>query len=127
MLESTQLIDSFFNHLPSKKFAVGDVIFHEGEQGDRMYAIMSGEVELIKKGKIVETISERDVFGEGIFVQPGHERATTAIVSKECQIVELDREKFLFLVQETPFFALEMIRSLSSRLRKIKQNHQLNH
>lgn len=125
MLEPTQVIDSFFSHLPSKTFAVGEVIFREGEKGDRMYAIMSGEVELIKNGKVVEVISAHDIFGEGTFVQPGGERATTARASKECQIVELNREKFLFLVQETPFFALDVIRSLSSRLRKIKRNQSV--
>ena len=122
MLEPTQVIDSFFNHLPSKTFAIGDCIFREGERGDKMYAIMSGEVELIKNGKVMEVISEDDIFGEGSFVQPGGNRATTALASQECQIVELDRKKFLFLVQETPLFALEVIKSLSSRLRKIKQN-----
>ena len=51
MLESTQLIDSFFHHLPRQTFVAGEVIFREGEKGHKMYAIMSGEVELIKNGK----------------------------------------------------------------------------
>ena len=121
MLEPTDVIDLFFHHLPTKKISAGEVIFQEGDKGNKMFALMSGEVKLIKSDQIVETIHEHDVFGEGSLLQPEHDRFTTAIAQTECQLAELDKERFLFLVQETPLFALEIIRSLSSRLRKLKQ------
>lgn len=82
---------------------------------------MEGEVELRKGDQLLETINEHDVFGEGALVQPEHTRGTTAIALTECKIAELNRERFLFLLQETPLFSLEIVRSLSSRLRKVKQ------
>jgi CRP-like cAMP-binding protein len=51
-------------------------------------------------------------------VQLNHTRFTTAIAKTDSQIAELNREKFLFLLQETPLFALDIVRSLSSRLDK---------
>lgn len=86
-----------------------------------MFALMSGEIELRKDDQVVETIHQHDVFGEGALVQPEHNRCTTAIALTECKIAELNRERFLFLLQETPLFSLEIVRSLSSRLRKVKQ------
>ncbi|GGA16027.1 hypothetical protein CYANOKiyG1_30080 [Okeania sp. KiyG1] len=38
------------------------------------------------------------------------------------KLAYLDQERFLFVVQETPLFALSVIRSYSNRLRKIKDS-----
>lgn len=122
MLEPSEVIDLFFEHLKTRTVAAGEVIFKEGEKGDIMFALMEGEVELKVNGKIVETIHKHDVFGEGALVQLDHSRTTTAIAITECHIAELNNERFLFLVQETPLFALEIIRSLSTRLRTLKCN-----
>ena len=120
MLEPSEVIDLFFNHLSPTTIESGSIIFERGEKGNKMFALIEGEVELHLEGKLVETIANHDIFGEGALIQPQHDRFTTAIAKTKCQLVELDKEKFLFLVQETPLFALEVIRSLSSRLRKIK-------
>ncbi|GAB4309415.1 MAG: hypothetical protein Kow0091_15160 [Geminocystis sp.] len=121
MLEPSEVVDLFFNHLPVKTFQPGEVIFRQGEKGNCMFALMSGEVELRKDDQVVETIHQHDVFGEGALVQPEHNRCTTAIALTECKIAELNRERFLFLLQETPLFSLEIVRSLSNRLRKVKE------
>ncbi|MGI0483451.1 cyclic nucleotide-binding domain-containing protein [Geminocystis sp. CENA526] len=121
MLEPSDVIDLFFNHLKTHDFCAGEVIFKEGEKGDKMFALMKGEVELWRNGKVIETIEEHDVFGEGALVQLTHDRVTTAIAKTDCKLAELNKERFLFLLQETPLFALEIVRSLSSRLRKLKE------
>lgn len=121
MLEPSEVIDLFFNHLKTNSVSAGDVIFRAGEKGEKMFALMKGEVELWLNDQVVETIHEHDVFGEGALVQLEHARMTTAIAKTDCQLAELNRERFLFLLQETPLFALEIVKSLSSRLRKIKQ------
>lgn len=121
MLEPSDVIDLFFHHLKTQHFSAGEVIFQEGDKGDKMFALMKGEVELWLNGKVVETISPHDVFGEGALVQLEHTRHTTAIAKTDCELAELNKERFLFLLQETPLFALEIVRSLSSRLRKVKQ------
>lgn len=122
MLEPSDVIDLFFNHLKTKTVKAGEVIFKEGETGDICYALMSGEVELSMKGKVVETIEKHDLFGEGALVQSNHSRYTTATAKTDCQIAEINKERFLFLLQETPLFAFEIVRSLSTRLRKLKHS-----
>jgi CRP-like cAMP-binding protein len=102
------------------KFSAGEVIFQRGEHGEEMYGLLSGEVELKVNDQVKETIKAGDVFGEGAIVQPTHTRASTAIAKTDCEIAALDRERFLFAIQETPLFALEVIKSLSDRLRALK-------
>lgn len=102
------------------KVAPGEIIFRQGEQGQEMYGLLSGEVELKVNDQVKETIKSGDIFGEGAIVQPTHTRASTAIAKTDCEIATLDRERFLFAIQETPLFALEVIKSLSDRLRALK-------
>lgn len=125
MLEISEVVDLFFNHLKTHDFSAGEVIFKEGEKGDNMFALMKGEVELWRNGKVVETIEQHDVFGEGGLVQLDHSRYTTAIAKTDCSVAELNKERFLFLLQETPLFALEIVRSLSNRLRKLKEKRSI--
>jgi CRP-like cAMP-binding protein len=99
----------------------GEIIFQQGEQAQAMYGILEGEVDILVDGQAVETIKAGDVFGAGALIHPEHARTSTAIAKTECQLVSLDRERFLFAVQETPVFALEVMRSLSARLRYLRQ------
>ncbi len=121
MLEPTDVIDLFFNHLKTATFKAGEIIFTEGEKGEVMFALMEGQVELKIGDKVVETIEKHDIFGQGALVQTEHLRCTTAVAKTDCQIAQLNRERFMFLLQETPLFGLEVVRSFSTRLRKLKK------
>jgi CRP-like cAMP-binding protein len=98
----------------------GEAIFQAGEQGTTLYGILEGTVDLQREGKTVETLTAGDAFGEGAIVQPDHQRFTTAIARTDCTLVSLSRDRFLFALQNSPIFALDIIRSLSDRLRKLK-------
>lgn len=122
MLEPAKTVELFQKHLDQKIFAPGDVIFEDGQKADVMYGIMEGVVELFVNGQVVETIQKGDIFGEGALVHEEHTRASTAIAKTECKLAYLDQERFLFVVQETPLFALSVIRSYSDRLRRFKHS-----
>jgi CRP/FNR family cyclic AMP-dependent transcriptional regulator len=96
----------------------GDIIFVQGKFGDVMYGIIEGEVGLFWDNQLVETIEKGELFGQGALVQPDHLRATTAKALTDVKLVTLDKERFLFAVQETPLFALQSLKSFSDRLRK---------
>lgn len=100
--------------------AAGQVIFEEGQPGDYMYGILEGEVNLTVAGEVVETIEAGDVFGQGALVHPDGTRSTTAIAKTDGKLAFIDEKRFLFAVQETPMFALEVMRSYSDRLRRFK-------
>lgn len=122
MLDPARTVSIFQKQPEPMSFLAGEVIFEEGKFGDVMYGIIEGEVELFVNGKVVETIKQGDVFGEGALVHQEHTRASTAIAKTECKLADLDQERFLFAVQETPMFALDVIRSYSDRLRRLKRS-----
>jgi CRP/FNR family cyclic AMP-dependent transcriptional regulator len=120
MLQPEQVIELFMTAKDIQTFKAGDTIFEAGAIGAVMYGVIAGEVDLMLHGKVVEVIKTGDVFGEGALVQIPAVRATMAVAKTDCQLAAVDKSHFQFLVQETPLFALEVIRSLSTRLRTLK-------
>ena len=102
---------------PPAKFEPGEVIFSEGDKGDKMYVVRSGEIEVERDGKIVETLSGGRIFGEMAFID-GSPRAATARAKTACEVAPITEKTFRFLVHETPFFAIAVMRSLADRLRR---------
>ena len=121
MLEPVKTVKLYQRPPSPQNFAPGEVIFNEGEPGELMYGIIFGQVEMCLNGKVVEVIKEGDIFGQGALVHQDHKRASTAIAKTDCQLAFLNRVHFLFAVQQTPMFALEVMRSYSDRFRRLKQ------
>jgi CRP/FNR family transcriptional regulator, cyclic AMP receptor protein len=58
------------------------------------------------------------VFGEMVLIEDGA-RVATAITRVETKLVAIDRKRFLFLVQQHPYFALQLMTVMAGRLRKM--------
>ncbi len=120
MLNPAHAIELFAKSPDIRLYKAGETIFEVGTVGQIMYGVIEGEVEMLVNGKVFETIQAGDVFGEGALVQNPPLRASTAIAKTDCKLAAVDQTHFKFLVQETPLFALEVIRSMSTRLRAAK-------
>ncbi len=102
---------------PPAQFGPGDVVFAEGDKGDKMYVIRSGGVEILRDGHVVETLGPGGIFGEMALID-GSPRAATARAKTACELAPITEKSFLFLVHETPFFAIAVMRTLAERLRR---------
>ena len=101
--------------------AAGSLIFRAGEPGDCMFGVLEGSVELNwLDGRGHEIIEDGDVFGAGALVTPDHCRFGNAKALTDCKLLVMNREKFLFAVQESPMFAIELLGSIDQRLRDLK-------
>ena len=100
-----------------RTLAAGEVIFAEGQAGDSMFAVLDGEVAIQKNGKVLETVAPGGVFGEMALIddQP---RSASAVAATDGRIVAVGRKRFLYMVQQTPYFALEIMHILADRLRR---------
>jgi CRP/FNR family cyclic AMP-dependent transcriptional regulator len=94
----------------------GGLIFTEGDQGDEMFGIIEGGVELSANGHVIVHLGPDDVFGEMAIVDKVP-RMATAVATEQTSLAVIDRQRFIFLVQETPMFALSVMSSMASRLR----------
>jgi CRP-like cAMP-binding protein len=100
----------------------GDIIFQAGELGDKLYGVVSGEVQLNWGDHGVEMIGPGSSFGAGALVDPEHRRFGTAVAICDSELLEMNREEFLFAMQEFPMFGLEMLHDLEQRLQRIKEH-----
>ena len=81
-----------------------------------MFGIMEGEVELHLPNGGVRRLGPDDTFGEMAIVD-NSPRSATAVAVTDAKLAVIDRHRFLFLVQETPMFAVQVMSSIAERLR----------
>ncbi|MEH2409359.1 Crp/Fnr family transcriptional regulator [Nostoc sp.] len=120
MLNPVVTVGIFQKQPDPKVFSAGQVIFEEGQPGDEMFGILEGEVDILVNGKIVETIETGEVFGAGILIGIKN-RTYRAIAKVDTKLGFLDQEGFLFAVQETPMFAIQVMKSYSERLSRLQR------
>jgi len=102
-------------------FAVGDIIFREGEPGDRMYVVCSGAVELTTTDKlgqklVLTTASRGDLFGElSLLVQGARNARATVLEAGE--VLVLDRATLKDFIRRKPDAALDMMAVMGGRMR----------
>jgi CRP/FNR family cyclic AMP-dependent transcriptional regulator len=99
-------------------YTAGSTIFETGQPRDAMFIVQEGEVEIKVGAKTVETIGVDGFFGEMALIDGGN-RSATAVAKTDCSLVPINEKQFLFMVQETPFFSLLVMRTLTARLRKV--------
>ncbi|MEH2406371.1 cyclic nucleotide-binding domain-containing protein [Nostoc sp.] len=119
MLSPVVTVSIFQKQPDPKVFSAGQVIFEEGQSGDNMYGILEGEVDILVNGKVVETIETGEVFGIGVLIGVQN-RTYTSIAKVDSKLGFLDENGFLFAVQETPMFALKVMKSYSDRLSRLQ-------
>jgi len=95
----------------------GQALFKEGEHGDLMYVLMTGNAEISVNGRVVEAAETGAMFGEMTMI--GDEPHSATVIAKSaCTLMPIGRERFNFLIQQTPNFALHVMRVIADRLRK---------
>lgn len=99
-------------------YPAGETIFKEGDPGDTMYVVIEGEVEILHNGDVIDQHGPGGLIGEMALLEASP-RAATARARTACRVVPINEKRFLFLIQQTPSFALQVMRTLSERLRRL--------
>jgi CRP/FNR family cyclic AMP-dependent transcriptional regulator len=99
-----------------QSYASGQVIFRAGDRGDYLYIIIEGEVGIQSEGVKVRTIGPGDIFGEMSLIDDSP-RSADAVAQTEARLALIDERQFLYLVHETPMFALNIMSIMADRLR----------
>jgi len=102
-------------------FSAGDTIFKEGEPGDVMYVVKAGQVDIVIGDHVLESAGPGGVVGEMALIDTTH-RSATAVAKTDCGLVPLDETKFKVHVHHTPFFAVQVMRVMADRLRRMNES-----
>lgn len=105
----------------------GFVVFNEGDVGDAMYMILSGEVRISKNipgvgEEALAFLKEGSYFGEMSLVGQESHRSASAVVAESTELAKLERKDFLQLLEQDKDVAVEVlwafVNTLSGRLRE---------
>jgi CRP/FNR family transcriptional regulator, cyclic AMP receptor protein len=102
--------------VPARAFKAGDVIFKQGDPAQELFIIQSGEVEIRLGNRVLERLSHYSIFGEMALVD-AVPRSATAVAVGDVKLVSVSEKQFLFLISNTPYFALNVMRVMARRLR----------
>ncbi len=97
-------------------FKAGETIFRAGDRASELYVIAGGRVEIRIDDRVIATLGEHEIFGEMALIDNAP-RSATAIATTDVSLVPIDEKQFIHLVQHLPYFALNVMRTLSKRLR----------
>lgn len=113
---------SIFKNEPTRQtFSPADVLIREGEANDKMFVILSGELEVRVGGRAVASLHEGDLFGELSMIDK--EPASGDVVALGSgEFVTLDERRFLVVSQQNPFFTMGLLRVVSAKLRAMNQS-----
>ncbi|MCB1887728.1 MAG: cyclic nucleotide-binding domain-containing protein [Rhodocyclaceae bacterium] len=110
------LFFDLFRHDPNLVTVAQDAhLFEEGEAGSDMFVLLSGHAAVVRGGVEIERLAPGDIVGEVALLGVAPRLATVRAVT-ECVFATVDEARFRFLVEEAPYFALEVMRVMARRL-----------
>ncbi len=117
------LFDTF-----GRTYSAGHVLFREGDAGEAMFVIQSGEIEISRRIKDVDTVlavlPAGEFFGEMAIVN-NRPRSATATVRTEACLLVIDGRTFEAMLRGRSEIAVRMIKTLARRLEQANQQIEL--
>jgi CRP/FNR family transcriptional regulator, cyclic AMP receptor protein len=106
----------FQDSTETREVPTDSVIFQTGDEGEEMFGVIAGKVELrLDNGRVIE-LGPDDCFGEMALVDHSP-RSATAVATEPTTLAVIDYRRFLWLVHETPTFALQVMSRMADHLR----------
>jgi CRP-like cAMP-binding protein len=107
-----------------RNFRAGETIYDEGQQGDVLFVIQAGQVELIRQGegphRVISRHGPGEFFGE-MSVLLGRTRMARAVAVADTRVIQVDARTFEAMCVEQPEIAIRVIQRLASRVTHLEQ------
>jgi CRP/FNR family cyclic AMP-dependent transcriptional regulator len=112
----------------ARDFQPGTVLFEEGQPGDYMYVVQSGEVEIRRQvgetQRVLAVLTAGEFFGE-MAILNGRPRSATAVVRTEARLLVIEGKTFEAMLRARPEIALRIIKTIAARLESANQHIEL--
>jgi len=113
----TTEINLFRHSRHTRDLAEGEELFAVGADGDTMFSVLEGAIDLYDGLRLVETVAPGGIIGELVLIDPAP-RSMRAVASMPSKVAIVDEKEFTYLVQGHPTFALMVMRAMAERLRR---------
>ena len=107
-----------------REYSPGETICREGELGDCMYVVQSGEVVVSRRvgdgESVVARLGPGEVFGE-LAAMSRQPRPATVRALGNVRVLALDRRAALLRLHQDPSLALRILQQMSERIRRLDE------
>jgi CRP/FNR family cyclic AMP-dependent transcriptional regulator len=114
------LVNLFKHSKDTTYFMEGSMLFQQGDPGDFMFVLLEGKVEVQVQMRPVFIAGPGDIIGEMALID-SKKRSASAVAKTDCRVVSVDEKRFIYMVNQTPYFALHVMQVLADRLRNMDQ------
>ncbi len=111
------LADLFRNEPDIVVFAAGDLIFSSGDSADAMYVVIDGDVDIRLNDISIDIAHSGEIVGEMALIDQ-NPRSASVVALTAARLARINRRRFLYLIQNTPTFALDVMTVMAARLRR---------
>ena len=91
-----------------------------------MYVLIEGEIEIHVGSVTVEIAGPGSIIGEMALIDRSP-RSASAKARTNCRVAVVDLKRFEFLVQNTPYFSIQVMKIMADRLRHSNVHFQTAH
>ncbi len=108
------------------ELAEGEVLFREGEEADRLWLLLSGQIKMMRTGgrgceTILEVIMPGELLGGAVILQ--EDNPSTAVAMAPSRLLGIPRVEWCDAIRRNPELALGLIGLLGGRLRLVMAAH----
>jgi CRP/FNR family transcriptional regulator, cyclic AMP receptor protein len=116
----TEDLNALVGKLREVSVASGATVFAQGDEGDAMYVIEDGAVDIVagsgKQKVILRSLFKQQYFGE-LSLLDGAPRSATVAASRKTHLLALDRDDFVAFIKKRPDAALSIMHEVGERMR----------
>lgn len=109
------LLEVFKDSEDILEIPAGTVIITEGKEGSHMYVVMTGELSISLKNKILAKAGPGEIVGEMALINTDI-RSATVTAETDCTLALIDQSSFESLLRHVPEFTLHVMNVLADRL-----------
>ena len=111
-----------------KTFKCGDIIFRQGDPGDCMYDIQSGQVDIYvdfggNNEKKIAQLMNGELFGEMGILDDSPRSATAVAGADNTEVISITKKEFGMYFTKEPVKILYLMQQMSDRLRDTTKDY----
>jgi hypothetical protein len=115
----SNVIPRIFESAEERRYSDGERVCSEGEESDSLYYIVSGNLFVYTKGKLVSSLTPDDIFmGEMSFLL-SNRRSATVVAKGDTVLIRISKQDFVNLIKGNPHYGIFLARLLAQRLARL--------
>jgi CRP-like cAMP-binding protein len=111
-----------------KRYAARQIVVQQTDPSDELFVIVEGRLKVVSAGAdgrdtALAIMGPGEVIGE-VPLLDGSPRSATVAALEPCELLVIRREPFLKLLESSPRIAIELLRVLAMRLRRLTERSE---